>query len=55
MALILRYFTKFGSFWSALCKSVRVRCHRKEVHVCCLICWRVSYYNYCDVCTQCKM
>ena len=30
MALILLYFTEFGSFSGALGKSVRVRCHRKK-------------------------
>jgi len=29
----LRYFTEFGSFRGALCKSVRVRCRRKTFHV----------------------
>jgi len=33
MALILRYFTEFGSFRGALRKSVRVQCRRKKVHV----------------------
>jgi len=30
MALILRYFTEFGSFRGALRKSVRARCRRKN-------------------------
>jgi len=30
VALILRYFTEFGSFRGSLCKSIRVRCHRRK-------------------------
>jgi len=41
MALILRYFTKFDSFRSALRKS-SWRCRRKRVHVRYLISWWVS-------------
>jgi len=34
MALILRYFAEFGSFWGALRKLKRGwRCRRKKVHV----------------------
>jgi len=33
MALILRYFMKFGSFRGALRKNVRERYLRKKVHV----------------------
>jgi len=40
--LILRYFTKFGSFQGVLCKSVRALCHHKKVHVRYLITWWVS-------------
>jgi len=30
MAVILRYFTEFGSFRGALRKNVHVRCRRKK-------------------------
>ena len=38
----LALFAEFGSFRGALCKSVRVRCRRKKVHVRYLIPWQVS-------------
>jgi len=41
MALILRYFTKFGSFRDALFQS-SWRCHHKKVHIRYLISWWVS-------------
>jgi len=41
MALILRYFTDFGSFRGALRKS-GCRCCRKKVPVRYLVSWRVS-------------
>jgi len=41
MAVILRYFTEFGSFRDALLKS-GWRCRRKKVHVRYLISWCVS-------------
>jgi len=41
MALILPYFTEFGSFWDTLPKS-GWRYRRKKVHVCYLISWWVS-------------
>jgi len=41
MALILRYFTEFGSFRGALC-NCGLRCRRKKVHVRYLISWWVS-------------
>ena len=40
MAVILRYFTEFGSFREALCKS-GCRCRHKKVHVRYLISWWV--------------
>jgi len=41
MALILRRFTEFGSFWGALRKS-GWRCHGKKVHIRYVISWWVS-------------
>jgi len=41
MALILPYFTEFGSLRDALRKS-GWRCCHKKVHVCYLISWWVS-------------
>ena len=46
MALILRYFTEFGSSWGALPKS-GWRCCRKKVNVRYLISWRVSCFDLC--------
>jgi len=47
MALILRYFSEFGSFRDALSKS-GWRCRREKVHVRYVIFWRVS----CICCLQ---
>jgi len=41
IALILRYFTEFGSFRGALCENGWI-CRRKKVHVRYLISWWVS-------------
>jgi len=41
IALILRYFTEFGSFRGALRKSGWIR-RPKKVHVRCIISWWVS-------------
>jgi len=54
MALILRHFTKFGSFRGALRKN-GWRCRRNKVHVRYLISWWVSCFNLLwTVVTICK-
>jgi len=45
IAVILRYFTEFGSFRGALHKS-GWRCRRKNLHVRYLISWWVSCKNW---------
>jgi len=36
MALILRYFTEFGSFGAHVLRKSGWTCRRKKVHFCCL-------------------
>jgi len=46
MAIILRHFTKFGSFRGTPHRT-GWRCRRKKVHVRYLISWWFSCYNNC--------